>query len=396
MNKKSKIISLTIVLVIFLTVLACGLPSANTSAATSFDNAHLMMISSRGLLDLYTPIVPEGSGQVLPSIRLITYETSMQLLSTLEEMNQQKALAAEYQRLAEAAERNGHQVLQETFTRKAQACLERAQQLEQKRAAWRRNRRFGNVIRRGARAFGQAIREVLNFAAEIAIERLESRIEFYVNEIRAFLANPIRYGFDLALNRQLEIIKNQFIDRLGPFFGQRAYELLNINQEAWNLEGQIFNKPTKASTKPTEQSPQPTLQSIQPTTQSIQPTKQSVQPTKQSITTTVPTITPTPIIFTGSWHSQTACPDNEEEPYRWGITLTEAQDGSVTGTIYFHGCPGGGEVNYSLSGVHVPGEQTLTLQGIRTGGRYILYASSPTTQEFIIRLNEPPEPNFAP
>jgi len=44
-------------------------------------------------------------------------------------------------------------------------------------------------------------------------------------------------------------------------------------------------------------------------------------------------------------------------------------DGSVTGDVYFHACPGGGAVFYSLSGTQKPGEDWATLTGTFTNGR---------------------------
>lgn len=98
--------------------------------------------------------------------------------------------------------------------------------------------------------------------------------------------------------------------------------------------------------------------------------------------------------FTGQWHSKVACEENEDEPYRWGVDLKEDDSGAVTGTIYFHDCPGGGAVTYSVKGQHEDGVTPLVLLGTRIDGRYILYMNSPETQVFEIMKGAAPQPNF--
>jgi len=104
----------------------------------------------------------------------------------------------------------------------------------------------------------------------------------------------------------------------------------------------------------------------------------------------------TPLVdnYTGEWHSNVTCEDNEDEPYRWGVNLKEDDDGVVTGTIYFHDCPGGGAITYSVTGKHEQGVTPLILQGTRIDGRYILYMNSPETQTFEIMMGAGPQPNF--
>jgi hypothetical protein len=51
------------------------------------------------------------------------------------------------------------------------------------------------------------------------------------------------------MGHQLDIVKHQFTDRLGPFFGERVYELIGLDEAAWQVEGQIFNKPTRRPSK---------------------------------------------------------------------------------------------------------------------------------------------------
>ena len=203
-----------------------------------------MMITSRGLFWIYTYLwrKPLPKQNPLPEMASLYFDP--RLLSTLEELNQQKALALEYQRLAGAATKNGNMALAAIWTQKAQTHFAAAEQLEAKRAEWRRSHRLFPAIGRGFRNFGRAIGQVLDFAIRNIADNIKSRFEAYINEIRAFLRNPIRYTFDLALNRQLEIIRNQFLDRLGPFFGERAYNLIRLDQRAWKVEGQLFNTRT--------------------------------------------------------------------------------------------------------------------------------------------------------
>ena len=99
--------------------------------------------------------------------------------------------------------------------------------------------------------------------------------------------------------------------------------------------------------------------------------------------------------FSGAWHSDTACGEDEtDEPYRWGVNLAEDATGWVTGTIYFHDCPGGGAVTYAVEGQHNAGEMVLFLKGTRIDGRYILFGNSKPEQDFEIMFGAAPQPNF--
>ena len=99
--------------------------------------------------------------------------------------------------------------------------------------------------------------------------------------------------------------------------------------------------------------------------------------------------------ISGKWHGP-ACAEGETNPYRWEITLDQTMDGLVTGKVYFHACPGGGAVFYDLSGTQKPGEDWVTLIGSRTGGRGGLGNNAARNVTFTVKLNEPPNPNFAP
>lgn len=99
--------------------------------------------------------------------------------------------------------------------------------------------------------------------------------------------------------------------------------------------------------------------------------------------------------ITGTWHGA-ACAESESNPYRWELDLVQAPDGSIYGNVYFHACPGGGAVEYSLSGAQKPGEDFVILTGVRTNGRGGLGGSSAGQITFTVRQDQSPEPNLAP
>lgn len=99
--------------------------------------------------------------------------------------------------------------------------------------------------------------------------------------------------------------------------------------------------------------------------------------------------------ISGKWHGA-ACDESESNPYRWEIKLDQSIDGSLTGNLYFHACPGGGQAFYSLSGTQKPGEDWATLTGTFTNGRGDLGSSAPRQVTFTVKLNGAPSPNYAP
>ena len=99
--------------------------------------------------------------------------------------------------------------------------------------------------------------------------------------------------------------------------------------------------------------------------------------------------------FTGAWHSDVLCGEDDDPPYRWNVNLQQDANGSVSGTISFHACPGGGAAYYSVSGQNT-GEKELVLQAERTDGRGDLWMSSMRSGEFRIEYMGPPQPNYAP
>ncbi len=99
--------------------------------------------------------------------------------------------------------------------------------------------------------------------------------------------------------------------------------------------------------------------------------------------------------ITGKWNGA-ACAESESNPYRWELDLNQASDGSIYGSVYFHACPGGGAVEYSLSGAQKPGEDFALLTGVRTSGRGGLGGSAAGQITFTVKQDQPPDPNLAP
>jgi hypothetical protein len=99
--------------------------------------------------------------------------------------------------------------------------------------------------------------------------------------------------------------------------------------------------------------------------------------------------------FEGTWRGA-ACGAGEDPPFRWQVSLSQNMDGSVTGDVYFHKCPGGGQAFYRLSGKHVIGEAFVKLEGVKTGGRGPLGESSASQVDFIFNRDGTISPNFAP
>ena len=249
MSKYGKYLILTVLLAVLAVTMSCIGSNDTTGTNTSFDKAHLMMITARDILGEYSEVqiasVPGVDGGVVPA----TWRPDWMGQSTLEQLNQQMALAKEYENLAKKALASGNEVVANILYLKAENCYENAAALEEKRVEWRRNRRFNSVIRRGVKNLGQAVGNTLNFVGTAAGQYVEAQVEGYAENIRTFLHNPLRYAFDIKMGHQLDIVKHQFTDRLGPFFGERVYELIGMDEAAWQAEGQIFNKPTRRPSK---------------------------------------------------------------------------------------------------------------------------------------------------
>lgn len=357
-------LAISVLFVVATVTLSCNFPVYFKPRNSSFDEAALMMIASRSMLGLYTPVdeMAQPPLQEQPNaVELISWFQE----GSKQQLNEQLALQAEFQRLANAAKEKGNQYLVNFYSSKAEEHAVLAAQLEKKRADWRRNHRFFYVIKRGARAFGHAIGNIIEFVGQAVINNIRNQIAYYVNEIKSFLANPIRYTFDLSLQRQLQIIKNQLTTRLGPFFGQRAYDLLNIDQSAWNIERRIFGSKTRKT--PTQSA------------------ASAVNPTEEATTLSSNGVGEATVI--GDWHGP-ACDEAEGTfQYRWSIDLIQdPETNQYLGTIKFHACPGGGRVLYRVLG-EPSTDAEVTLSGVKKEGGGDLFANTPDMATFSINLN---------
>jgi predicted heme/steroid binding protein len=99
---------------------------------------------------------------------------------------------------------------------------------------------------------------------------------------------------------------------------------------------------------------------------------------------------------TYEWNSPYECSEQEGTVYgwRWNVVLS-GSDGFITGYIYFHDCPGGGRIAYEVSGI-VREDGTFEVSGSLIFSVGPLASYAPIQQDFILRVNEEPSPNFAP
>jgi hypothetical protein len=357
-------ISITCLVTFLLATFAggCNFPLHLNPQNSSFDDATIMMIAARGLLGLYASPEETQSSISVYGKNPTSLADIAQMVGSKDELNEQRALASEYQRMADLAEEAGNQTLLDHFNEKVHEHTLAADQVEKRRADWRRNHRFFYVVKKGARAFGHAIGNIIDFAAQALISNIKHQIDFYVKEIKAFLANPIRYAFDLTLRRQLEIIKNQLNDRLGPFFGQRIYDLLKIDEKAWKAERGLFQRGNRKTPTADPKTP--------PMTEEQQPTPDPSEAGSESTT------------VVGDWHGA-ACDEAEGTyQYRWSVNLIQdPETDQIIGTIKFHACPGGGRVLYRVIG-EPQTDPVLTLTGIKNDGAGDLFTNSPDSIEF--------------
>lgn len=231
---------------ILVTMLACNLPMFSNSGLTSFDQAHLMMLTSRGMLGLYDPDA-EMTSSSSNVIRPVSFTNPQMAFSSLEEINQLKALEQEYKQMAAMAEKSGNTQLAETFISKAARCSADAGLLELDRESWRYHHRFDNVIRRISRGLGRGVGEIIGTTGDIAVDSVRYTVKNYGDEIKQFIRNPVKYGINLAGQRQLDIIKHQFTDRLGPVLGGQVIRILRIDRISHQMESAIMG-PDKQKT----------------------------------------------------------------------------------------------------------------------------------------------------
>ena len=106
-------------------------------------------------------------------------------------------------------------------------------------------------------------------------------------------------------------------------------------------------------------------------------------------------ITVRPSIETLSWKSPIGCNRSGDFGQKWSIELIKSGN-DVTGNIYFHACPGGGQLSYRLTGIAPTDGNVYTLDGVKTSSAGPLTATGPQTQQFTLEVNGLPSPNFAP
>jgi len=243
--RKHKIFALALT-GLLLTLLACNLTGSSTSDLTSFDRAHLMMLTSRAMLGLYdseSETASQFSGAVIPA----SGREPRLAAETLEEINQLKVLEREYLRMAELAERAGNTDLADSFRNKARYCGGDARVIDAQRRSWRYHHRFDNVIRRISRGLGHGIGEIITTTGDITVDSVRYTVKNYGDEIKQFIRNPVKYGINLAGQRQLDIIKHQFTDRLGPVLGGQVIRILRIDRISRQMESAIMG-PDKQKT----------------------------------------------------------------------------------------------------------------------------------------------------
>ncbi len=117
-------------------------------------------------------------------------------------------------------------------------------------------------------------------------------------------------------------------------------------------------------------------------TETVTETPEPIEPTAEPVRN-----------FGGSWAGGGACSEGDDPPFRWNVSLEQDASGNVQGTISFHACPGGGAAFYSVTG-QATSEETLILQGSKTGGRGGLGGNTPGTVQFSIKYEEAPTPNY--
>ena len=99
---------------------------------------------------------------------------------------------------------------------------------------------------------------------------------------------------------------------------------------------------------------------------------------------------------TVTWTSRFASTESEGSDFghTWEVVLTQSASRTVTGRLSFHAFPGGGRVQYALTGQHVLGIDPLLLTGNRGTALGPLATVSPSQELFLIRVGRDPEPNL--
>ncbi len=94
------------------------------------------------------------------------------------------------------------------------------------------------------------------------------------------------------------------------------------------------------------------------------------------------------------WHSSSVCNEAEGTLYgwQWLVSLNQSGD-SVSGSIYFHKCPGGGRASYSLTG-KANADGSFAVNGTRGDSRGPLANTAPRQRNFVLREGQPPNPGL--
>lgn len=234
-------------------------------------------------------------------------------------------------------------------------------------------RAAGNVVGGVMHGVGKTGEFVMLVAKEVAIEKAREMVRSTLRD----LGDVVQGKFDALWVRVAEkvglpvaVVLREFVvdpafvrwrDQIAERLGVVEAEGEGASGEAPEDEGIDAGSATIPPTATPTDTPTPT------STPTPEPTERptEAEPTER------PTVTPRPtaINFTGSYHSDEACPEGgEDAPYTWGLTLR--QDGmQVFGDLYYHRCPGGGRAYYTVRGTAVEGATTLTLRATKTGGR---------------------------
>lgn len=237
------------VVTLIMGILACNIPGKDNGGNSSFDNAQLMMFTNRGILGFYEETENLSIQNNASSISLVSFQENSSQQSSKDCLNGALLLAEEYKKKADLAYELENQVLYKWFENRYHEQLAKAESIKKERAEWRRRRRFNSILNRIGHGIGQAMDFSMQNVGRGADMAVDYYVEDYVERVKRFVRNPVRYGFNHYVSIQLGILKNQFIDKAGPFFGTRAYELTGIDYTAELVEEKIFGE---------EQSQQPT------------------------------------------------------------------------------------------------------------------------------------------
>ncbi len=243
--------------------------------------------------------------------------------------------------------------------------------LQRVRAA-QRGRGLQNFVRRNiARPIGQALRETgkgvamvrrvtLIIAKDELIRRVRQIVRRKIEELKQLVQGRIDLFWQRIANHLgvpvTELIRQMVVD---PAF-IRLRDRLAVQLGLRDLPVPATATEPVEDITATEAAATEEVEETEPVETEEPPT---IPPPVSASDTPQPQITS----FAGSWNSRTACDEAEDAPYTWGISLT--QNGSqVTGSMYYHKCPGGGRAYYEVSGTATTAE-FITLRAVKTGGR---------------------------